>query len=148
MDKVLSLVQRYHLSLQSMQKWLDSAAALLQRCSSGVDLENLTDCMRDLEDLSAREKSFTTALDDLRTLNSLLVDFMEPGVMSGLKEKIETMQLRNMDVKQKLDAYREVLQRCVLMYSDNYHLLSEYSHLLFLGVQYVECSSLYNLHSH
>ncbi|XP_026197444.1 nesprin-1 isoform X3 [Anabas testudineus] len=120
-DKVLSLVQRYHLSLQSMQKWLGSAAALLQRCSSGVDLENLTDCMRDLEDLSAREKSFTTALDDLRTLNSLLVDFMEPGVMSGLKEKIETMQLRNMDVKQKLDAYREVLQRSAALWSSFQH---------------------------
>lgn len=116
-DKVLSLVQRYHLSLQSVQKWLDSAAALLQRGTSGVDLENQTDCTQDLEEISAQEKSFTTALEELRTLNSLLVEFMEPGVMCGLREKVETMQQRNTDVKQQLDAYREVLQRCVLMYS-------------------------------
>lgn len=116
MDKVLSLVQRYHLSLQSVQKWLDSAAALLQRGSSGVDLENKRDCMQDLEDISAQEKSFTNALEELRTLNSLLVDFMEPGVMNKLREKAETIQLRNTDVKQELDAYRERLQRCVLMY--------------------------------
>lgn len=113
MDKVLSLVQRYVLSLQSVQKWQDSAAALLQRGSSGVDLENQTGCMQDLEDISAQEKSCTTALEELRTLNSLLVDCVEPGVMSRLREKVETLQLRNTDIKQQLDAYGEVLQRCV-----------------------------------
>lgn len=117
MDKVLSLVQRHHLSLQSMHKCLDSAAALLQRASSGVELENKTDYMQDLEEIADQEERFTTSLEELRTLNSLLVDFMEPGVMSGLREKVDTMQLRNTDVKQQLDAYREVLQRCVLMYS-------------------------------
>lgn len=117
MDKVLALVQRHHLSLQSMQKWLDSAAALLQRVSSEVELENHTDCMLDLEEISAQEKRFTAGLEEQRTLDSLLVDFMEPRVMSGLREKVEKLHLRNTEVKHQLDAYREVLQRCVLMSS-------------------------------
>ncbi|XP_039981881.1 nesprin-1-like isoform X4 [Xiphias gladius] len=120
-DKVLALVQRHHLSLQSMQKWLDSAAALLQRVSSEVELENHTDCMLDLEEISAQEKRFTAGLEEQRTLDSLLVDFMEPRVMSGLREKVEKLHLRNTEVKHQLDAYREVLQRCAALRSSFQH---------------------------
>ncbi|KAG7239212.1 hypothetical protein INR49_029965 [Caranx melampygus] len=119
--EALSLVQRRHLSLQSMQKWLESAAVLLQRGSSGVELENQTDCVQDLEEISVQEKSFTAGLDELRVLDPLLVDFMEPGVMSGLRETVETMQMRNTEVKQQLDAYREVLQRCTALWSSFTH---------------------------
>lgn len=113
LHEALSLVQRHHLSLQSMQKWLESAAVLLQRGSSGVELENQADCVQDLEEISVQEKSFTAALDELRALDPLLMAFMGLGVMSGLRETVETMQMRNTEVKQQLDAYKEVLQRCV-----------------------------------
>ena len=115
MDQALSLVQRHHLSLQSMQTWLDSAAAELQRASSGVELENQTDCVRDLEEISVQEKNFTAGLDELRTWDPLSEDFMEVGAMSELREKVAAMQLRNTEVRQQLDAYRELLQRCVLV---------------------------------
>ncbi|XP_074471039.1 nesprin-1-like isoform X4 [Sebastes fasciatus] len=120
-DTALSLVQRLHLSLQSMQKCLDSAAALLQRASSGVDLENQTDCAQDLEDLSAQEKNFTAGLEELRTLDPLLEDFMEAGAMGELREKVEAMLLRNTEVKQQLDAYREVLQSCAALWTSFQH---------------------------
>ena len=115
MDQALSLVQRHALSLQSMQKCLDSAAALLQKASVGVDLENQTDCVRDLEDLSAQENKFTAGLEELGTLDPLLEDIIEAEAMGELREKVERMQLRNTEFKQHLDAYREVLQRCVLL---------------------------------
>ncbi|XP_071335456.1 nesprin-1 isoform X2 [Trachinotus anak] len=121
LDEALSLVQRHHLSLQSMQAWLDSAAVLLQRASSGVELEDQSDCVRDLEEISAQEKSFTAGLEELRALDPLLGDFMESGVMSGLREKVETMQMRNTEVKHQLDAYREVLQRCTVLWSSFTH---------------------------
>lgn len=113
LHEALSLVQRHHLSLQSMQKWLESAAVLLQMGSSGVELENQADGVQDLEEISVQEKNFTAGLEELRALDPLLVDLMEPGVMTGLRETVETMQMRNTEVKQQLDAYREVLQRCV-----------------------------------
>uniref|UniRef100_A0A3B4YE87 Spectrin repeat containing nuclear envelope protein 1 n=1 Tax=Seriola lalandi dorsalis TaxID=1841481 RepID=A0A3B4YE87_SERLL len=121
LDEALSLVQRHHLSLQSMQKWLESAAVLLQRASSGVELENQADCVRDLEEISAQEESFTAGLEELRALDPLLVNFMEPGVMSGLREKVETVQMRNTEVKHQLDACREVLQRCIALWSSFTH---------------------------
>ncbi|CAB1447010.1 unnamed protein product, partial [Pleuronectes platessa] len=119
-DQAVSLVQRHHLSLQTMQKWLDSAAALLLRASSGLELENHTDCVRDLEEISAEEKSFTVALEELRTLDPLLVDVTEPGVRCGEKDA-EKMQLKNTEVKHQLEAYREVLQRCAVLWSSLQH---------------------------
>ena len=112
---MLSLVQRHHLSLQSMQTWLDSAAAVLQRGSLGVELENHTDCERDLEEISAQENNFTSALEELRSLAPLLEDFIEAGAKSGLRENVDRMQLRNTEVEQQLDVYRGLLQRCVLV---------------------------------
>ncbi|XP_033998692.1 nesprin-1 isoform X2 [Trematomus bernacchii] len=120
-DQALSLVQRHALSLQSMQKCLDSAAALLQKASVGVDLENQTDCVRDLEDLSAQENKFTAGLEELGTLDPLLEDIIEAEAMGELREKVERMQLRNTEFKQHLDAYREVLQSCEALWASFQH---------------------------
>ncbi|XP_027140369.1 nesprin-1 isoform X4 [Larimichthys crocea] len=120
-DQVLSLVQRHHLSLQSMQTWLDSAVAVLQRASLGVELEDQTDCVQDLEDISAQEKNFIAGLEELETLNPLLEDLMEAGVTSELRKKVEAMQLRNTEVKQQLDAHREVLQSCAALWTSFQH---------------------------
>ncbi|XP_028253699.1 nesprin-1 [Parambassis ranga] len=120
-DQALSLVQRHHLTLQFVQKWLDSSAALLQRAGSGVELENQADCTQDLDVISVQEKSSAAGLAELRTLDPLLVNFVEAGGMSGLREKVHAMQLRSADIKQQLDAYREVLERCGVLWSSFQH---------------------------
>lgn len=98
-----------------MQKWLDSVADLLQGTGSGVDPENHTDCMQDLEEVLAQEKNFTAGLEELKTLDPLLVDWMDAAVMSGFRKKVQTMQTMKSELKQQVDAYREVLQRFVLI---------------------------------
>lgn len=97
-----------------MHTWLDSATAVLQRASTGVELENQTDCVEELEDVLAQETHFTAGLEEQRSLNPLLADFMEAGVMSELRESLDAVQLRKTEVKQQLDAYTELLQGCVL----------------------------------
>lgn len=116
MDEALSLVQKHHLSQQSTKTWLDSAGALLQRASLGVELEIQTDCIRDLDGILSQEQSLTAALEELRTLDPLLEHFMEAGAMSKLREELKAMRLRDIEVKQQLEAYRELLQRCVFIY--------------------------------
>lgn len=113
-DQALSLVRRYRLSSQSMHTWLDCATAVLQRASTGVELDNQTDCVEELEDVLAQETDFTAGLEEQRSLNPLLADFMEAGVMSKLLENLDAMQLRKAEVKEQLDAYIELLQRYVL----------------------------------
>lgn len=100
--------------MQPMHIWLDCATAVLQRASSGVELENQTDCAEELEDVLAQETHFTAGLEEQRSLHPILADFMDAGVMSELGESLDAMQLRKAEVKQQLDAYRELLQRCVI----------------------------------
>lgn len=100
--------------MQSMHSWLDCATAALQRASTGVELESQTDCVEDLEDVLAQETHFTAGLEEQRSLNPLLRDFMEAGVMSELREKLDALQLRKAEFKQQLDVHRELLQRCVV----------------------------------
>lgn len=76
-----------------------------------MELENQADCTQELDEISGQEKSSAACLEELRTLDPLLVDFVEEGVMSGLRETVHVMQLRSADIKQQLDAYREVLER-------------------------------------
>ncbi|CAJ1078482.1 nesprin-1 [Xyrichtys novacula] len=120
-DQALSLVQRHHLSLQCAQTWLDSAAAVLQRASSGVELENQTDCVHDLEEILVQEKDFTAGLEELKTLDPLLEEIMQTRVMSELREKVKAVHLRWTEVKQQLEAHREVLQSCAALWTSFQH---------------------------
>lgn len=113
MDQALSLVQRYHLSLQSMHTWLDSAVSVLQRASSGVELDSQTDCVRELDEISAREKTFTAGLMELRALDPVLVNVIESGAMSELRENVEVLQLKKAEAERQMEAFREALQRFV-----------------------------------
>lgn len=96
-----------------MHTWLDSAASVLQRASSGVELESQTDCVRDLDEISAREETFTAGLMELRALDPLLANVVEPGAMSELRENAEALQLRKTEAERQMEAFREALQRCV-----------------------------------
>lgn len=113
MDRAAAPVQRYHLSLQSIHTWLDSAAAVLQRAGSGVELESQADCvLRDLDEVSAEEeKTFAAGLMELRALDPVLANFVEPGAMSELRENAEALQLRKTEAERQMEAFREALQR-------------------------------------
>lgn len=124
LDQALCLVQRVHLSQQSMHKCLDWAAEFLQRASRGAELDNQTGCMLDLEELSAQEKNFTAGLEELSTWEPLLVDIVDTDVMNKLREEVESMRLRSTEIKRQLEAYREVQKRCVLCKQMSIFLLS------------------------
>lgn len=94
-----------------MQKWLHSVADLLHGTGSGVDPENLSDCVQDLEEVVAQEKNFTAGSEELKALDPLLVDYIDAMGMSELREKIRSMHVKKTELKHQVDAYREVLQR-------------------------------------
>lgn len=78
-----------------------------------MELESQTDCAQDLDEISAKEKTFTAGLMELRALDPVLGNFIEAGAMSELREKVEALQLRKTETERQMGAYREVLQRCV-----------------------------------
>lgn len=75
--------------------------------------------MQDLEKILAQEKDFTAALEELKTLDPLVEEFMQTEPMRELREKVKQLNLRQTELKQQLGAHRKVLQRCV---SESSHL--------------------------
>lgn len=95
-----------------MHTWLDSAVSVLQRASSGVERESQTDCVRDLDEVAAQEKAFAAGLMELRALDPVLVNVVQSGAMSELRENAEALQLRKAEAEQQMESFREALQRC------------------------------------
>lgn len=87
--------------------------SVLQRASLGVELENQTDCVRDLDEIAGQEKTFAAGLMELKALDPLLVNVVQSGAMSELRENVEALQLRKAEAEQQMEAFREALQRCV-----------------------------------
>ncbi|XP_027896443.1 nesprin-1 isoform X8 [Xiphophorus couchianus] len=121
LDQALSLVQRHRLCLQSMREWLDNVSTLLHETRSGVEIENRKDRMQNVEEILAQEKNFTTSAEEIRTLDPLLVDFVEAEELKQIRTKIQSMQQMKEEVTQQVEAYREVLQRCDALWSSFQH---------------------------
>uniref|UniRef100_A0A8C7FMX2 Spectrin repeat containing nuclear envelope protein 1 n=1 Tax=Oncorhynchus kisutch TaxID=8019 RepID=A0A8C7FMX2_ONCKI len=84
--QTLFLVQRHQSTQQSARKWLDEAGAFLQRTTLGIELENQTESLRELEEISAQEPAFVAKLDELETLGAQLDGLVGLGVTKEMKE--------------------------------------------------------------
>lgn len=78
-----------------------------------MELDQLTDCLLELGELSAQEKNITAGFEELRCPEPLLVDVVDADVMSKHREEMKATQLRSRDVSRQLDATGDVLRRCV-----------------------------------
>ncbi|XP_077366762.1 nesprin-1 isoform X9 [Festucalex cinctus] len=107
LDQALTLVQRLHSSLQSMQKCLDCAADFLQHTTAGLELEHHADWLLNLEEMNTQQKNLTAVFEEMTTLT--LVDTQ---VMSELRGEVEATQVRCTEIRQQLEACREVHERC------------------------------------
>uniref|UniRef100_A0A8K9XYB1 Spectrin repeat containing nuclear envelope protein 1 n=1 Tax=Oncorhynchus mykiss TaxID=8022 RepID=A0A8K9XYB1_ONCMY len=84
--QTLSLVKRHQSTQQSARKWLDEAGAFLQRTTLGIELENQTESLRELEEISAQELAFMAKLDELETLGAQLDGLVGLEVTKEMKE--------------------------------------------------------------
>uniref|UniRef100_A0A8C7FN26 Spectrin repeat containing nuclear envelope protein 1 n=1 Tax=Oncorhynchus kisutch TaxID=8019 RepID=A0A8C7FN26_ONCKI len=113
--QTLFLVQRHQSTQQSARKWLDEAGAFLQRTTLGIELENQTESLRELEEISAQEPAFVAKLDELETLGAQLDGLVGLGVTKEMKESerkkegVEVMRQKGSEVKEQLKGYREDL---------------------------------------
>uniref|UniRef100_A0A8C7M5B3 Spectrin repeat containing nuclear envelope protein 1 n=1 Tax=Oncorhynchus kisutch TaxID=8019 RepID=A0A8C7M5B3_ONCKI len=76
----------YYCVMYSARKWLDEAGAFLQRTTLGIELENQTESLRELEEISAQEPAFVAKLDELETLGAQLDGLVGLGVTKEMKE--------------------------------------------------------------
>ncbi|XP_061667964.1 nesprin-1 isoform X8 [Syngnathoides biaculeatus] len=115
--RVLNLVQKHHSSLQNMQRCLDCAADFLQHKSVGVELQHHADCLRNLEEIDVQDKNLSALLEEMMTSEPPA----EAHVMSGLREELQACQLRGTEIRQQMEACREVHERCASLWASFQH---------------------------
>lgn len=91
-----------------MQQCLDCAADFLQRTTVvGTELERHADRIPNMEEINTQEKNLTGVLEEMTT-RELLED---TRVMSELRGEIEAAQRRSTEIRQQMEARREVHER-------------------------------------
>lgn len=111
LQSALSLFQRYHYSLQSVQQWFDDAGALLEQVSLEPDLEKISDHLKDLEDTAGREHTVSLMIDEMQDLIPQMGDYMSPTVMKHILQHCEESRHKVTEVFEQLKQHRDNLQR-------------------------------------
>ncbi|XP_061559702.1 nesprin-1 isoform X16 [Phycodurus eques] len=113
----LILVQKHQSSLQAMRKCLDCAADFLQHTSIGVELEHHADWVQNLEEINAQDKNLSAFVEEMMTMEPPV----DTHVMSELRGEVEASQLRGTEIRQQMEACREVHERCASLWASFQH---------------------------
>ncbi|XP_052391485.1 nesprin-1 isoform X1 [Carassius gibelio] len=113
LQSILSLLQRYHHSLQTLQQWLEDTGALLKQAPEEVDLEKMSDCLKDLENITGREQSVKDTMQEIKDLVPQMGDFLSPTVMKQIQQHCEESYHKGTEVFKQLKKHQENLQRSI-----------------------------------
>uniref|UniRef100_A0A8C1K642 Spectrin repeat containing, nuclear envelope 1a n=1 Tax=Cyprinus carpio TaxID=7962 RepID=A0A8C1K642_CYPCA len=85
LQTILSLLQRYHHTLQSVQQWFEDAGALLKHAPQEVDLEKISNCLKDLKNITSQEQTVKGTMQEMQGLVPQMSDFFSPSVMMQIQ---------------------------------------------------------------
>jgi len=111
LQTILSLLQRYHHSLQSVQQWFEDAGALLEHSPQEVDLENISDCLKDLKNITVREQTVKCTMQEMQGLGPEMGEFFSPSVMKQIQQHCEDSYHKGTEVFEQLKQRQDNLQR-------------------------------------
>lgn len=111
LQSIQSLLQRYHHSLQSVQQWFEDAGAQLEQAPHEVDLEKISDCLKDLENISGREQTIKCTMQEMQDLVPQMGDFLSPTVMKQIQKQCEESYHKGTEVSDQLKQCQDTLQR-------------------------------------
>lgn len=111
LQSALSLLQRYHHSLQSIQQWFEEAGALLEQAPHKVDLEKISDRLKDLENITGREQTVKCTMQEMQDLMPQMGDFLRTTVIKKIQQHCEESHHKGTEVFEQLKQHRDNLQR-------------------------------------
>ncbi len=111
LQTILSLLQRYHHSLQSVQQWFEDAGALLEHAPQEVDLENISDCLKDLKNITGREQTVKCTMQEMQGLGPEMGKSFSPFVMKQIQQHCEDSYHKGTEVFEQLKQRQDNLQR-------------------------------------
>ncbi|XP_016311636.1 nesprin-1-like isoform X6 [Sinocyclocheilus anshuiensis] len=113
LQSILSLLQGYHHSLQTVQQWFEDTGALLKQAPQEVDLEKISDCLKELENITGREQSVKGTMQKMQDLVPQMGDFLSPTVMKQIQQHCEESYHKGTEVFEQLKQHQDNLQRSI-----------------------------------
>uniref|UniRef100_A0A8C1U557 Spectrin repeat containing, nuclear envelope 1a n=1 Tax=Cyprinus carpio TaxID=7962 RepID=A0A8C1U557_CYPCA len=110
-QSILSLLQRYHHSFQTVQQWFEDTGALLKQALQDVDLEKISHCLKDLENITGREHSVKGTMQEMQDLVPQMGDFLSPTAMKQIQQHCEESYHKGTEVFEQLKQHQDNLQR-------------------------------------
>lgn len=111
LQTILSLLQRYHHTLQSVQQWFEDAGALLKHAPQEVDLEKISNCLKDLKNITSQEQTAKGTMQEMQGLVPQMSDFFSPSVMMQIQQHCEDSYHKGTEVFEQLKQHQDNLQR-------------------------------------
>ncbi|XP_043075052.1 nesprin-1 isoform X1 [Puntigrus tetrazona] len=113
LQTVLSLLQRYHHSLQSVQQCCEDAGAVLEHPPQEVDLEKISDCLKDLKNITDREHTVKCMMQEIQGLVPEMGGFVSPVVINQIQQRCEDSYHKVTEVFEQLKQRQDNLQRSI-----------------------------------
>lgn len=111
MQSALSLLQLYQGALKCTFQWFEDADAALRQKNQELELEGLTESVKELKQVLTQEPTIKKAIQDIEDILPKMKDFLDPGVIMKLKESYETTCQRSAELMEQLRCHQETLNR-------------------------------------
>ncbi|TSR99415.1 Nesprin-1 [Bagarius yarrelli] len=113
LQSALSSSQFYQSALKSTCKWLKDADAVLKQKNLELELEELTESLKELENILNQESTIRKAINDLEGMLAKMEDFVDSAVVMKLKEGHGTTCQKSAELLEQLRCHQETLNRCL-----------------------------------
>ncbi|XP_060722109.1 nesprin-1 isoform X2 [Tachysurus vachellii] len=112
LQSALSLLQMYQSALRTISQWFEDADAVIKQKNQNLELEDLTERLKELENVLTQEPTIKKAIQDIKGILPKMESFVYSGVVMKNKEALETTCQRSADVIEQLRSHQETLNRC------------------------------------
>lgn len=111
MQSALSLLQLYQSALKTTCQWFEDADAVLKQKNQELELEELTESLKDHEKVLTQEPTIKKAIQDIAVVLPKMESFVDSGVVMKLKEDYEITCQRRAELMEQLRSHQETLNR-------------------------------------
>lgn len=97
--------------MKSTYQWFEDAEAVLKQKNQELELEDLTESLKELQQVLTQEPTLKKALQDVEGVLPKMEDFVDSDVMMKLKEGYETTCVQSAELMEQLRCHQESLNR-------------------------------------
>lgn len=109
MQSALSLLQLHQSALKSTCQWFEDADAVLKQKNQKLELEDLTESLKELKQVLTQEPTIKKAIQDIEDILPKMVDFVDSDVIMKHKEGYKTICQRSTELMEQLECHQETL---------------------------------------